>query len=144
MCRSHFQATGTKFDIHIVIFDNRNHTAYQGNYYFLSFEMLILRIVRVDTHGRVTHNRFRTGSGNHCISVFSFNLVSQVKQLSMFFFINHLLVRQGCQCFRVPVNHTYSPVDKSLIIEIDKYLQHTFTALFIHSKSRTVPVTRCT
>ena len=39
MCRSHFQATGTKFDIHIVIFDNRNHTAYQGNYYFLSFEI---------------------------------------------------------------------------------------------------------
>ena len=145
MCRSHFQTTRTEFDIHVIIFDHRNNAPYQRYDYFFTFQPGVFRIGRIDTHSRITHNCFRTSSSNHRITSFriSFYFIAQIIKFSMFFFINHLFVREGSQCFRVPVHHTNSPVNKSLIIKIYENLQYTFATFFVHSKCGTIPVTRC-
>ena len=140
--RSYLQTTGTEFDIHIIIFNNRNHTVYQWHNHLLTFQPGIFRIVRIDTHSRITHNRFRTSGSHHGITSFriTFYFITQVIKFSMFFFIDYLFVRKSSQCFRIPVHHAHTAIDKSFIIKIDKYFQHTFTTLLIHSESSAIPI----
>ena len=60
--------------------------------------------------------------------------------MALLLFIDHLLGRKGGECLRIPVHHAESAIDEPLVVEIDKHLDHTLTALFIHGEGRTVPV----
>ena len=144
VCRSHFQATGTELDIHIIILNHRDHAVYQRNNHFLPFQPSVLRIVRIDAHGRIPHDRFGTGCRNNRITPFriTFHLITKVIQFAMFFLIYNFFIGQGGQCFRIPVHHTDTAIDQSFLIEIDKNLDHAFGTQFVHRESRTVPITR--
>ena len=78
MRRSYLQTTCTEFDIYIIVFDNRNHAVYQRNDHLLTPQMLVLRVVRIDTHGSIAHDRFRTGGCNNSVTVFAFNLITKI------------------------------------------------------------------
>ena len=65
--RSHLQTTRTELDIHIAVFNNRNHTVHQRHDDLVPLEPLVFRVLGVDTHGRITHDGFRTSRGHHCI-----------------------------------------------------------------------------
>ena len=118
---SHLQAARTELNVDVLILDDWNHAVHQRHDDFLAFQMLILRVVRVDTHGGVAHDCLRTCCSHHCVTVFAFNLISEVEKLAMFFFINDFLVAQGCQCFRVPVDHTHAAVDKAFFIKVAEH-----------------------
>ena len=146
MRRSYFQATCTELNIYIIIFDYRDHTIYQRNDYSLTFQPFILRVVRIDTHSGITHDRFRTGSSYHSIASFriTFHFIAQIIQFAMLFLVDNFFIRKGSQSLRVPVYHTYTTVNQSLIIKVYKYFQYTFATLFIHSESGAVPITGST
>ena len=114
--RGHFQTARTKLYIHVIILDHRNLTAYQRNDHFLSSQMLVLRVVRVDTHRRISHNRLRTGSGDNGVSLLAYDLIAKIVQLTMLFLIDNLLIGQGRQRLRVPIHHTDTPVDQTFLI----------------------------
>ena len=116
VCRGHFQTARTKLYIHVIILDHRNLTAYQRNDHFLSSQMLVLRVVRVDTHRRISHNRLRTGSGDNGVSLLAYDLIAKIVQLTMLFLIDNLLIGQGRQRLRVPIHHTDTPVDQTFLI----------------------------
>ena len=116
VCRGHFQTARTKLYIHVIILDHRNLTAYQRNDHFLSSQMLVLRVVRVDTHRRISHNRLRTGSSDNSVSLLAYDLIAKIVQLAMLFLIDNLLIGQGRQRLRVPIHHTHAPVDQALLI----------------------------
>ena len=61
----------------------------------------------------------------------------------MLFFVNNLFVAQRCESLRVPVDHAYTTVNQSFVVQVDKDFEYAFAALFVHSESRTVPVARC-
>ena len=143
VCRSYLQTTCTELDIHIIVLDHRNHTVYQRNNHFLPFQPSVLRVVRIDTHGRIPHDCFGTGCCDNRITAFriTFHLVAEVIQFAVLFLIYNLFVGQGSQRFRIPVHHTDTTIYQSFIIEIDKNLDHTFGTQFVHRESRTVPIT---
>ena len=118
VCRSYFQTTGTKLNVYIVIFDNRNDTSNQRNDYFLTFQPLVFRVVWIDTHCSITHNCFRTCSSYYCISAFriAFYFVAQIEKFTVFFFVNNFFIAEGSQSFRVPVYHTYTAVNQPFIV----------------------------
>ena len=157
--RSNFQTAGTEFDVYIAVLNNRNNTSYQRNDYFLAFQPLVLRVGRIDTHGGITHDGFRTGSGYNCIAAalciavndFTFssgfsahivvgNIVAQVIQLAVFFLINYFFVRKGSQCLGIPVHHAHAAVDEAFVVQVYKYLDDALAAFFIHGESGAVPV----
>ena len=80
MSRSHFQATCTKFDVYIIIFNHRDGAVYQRNDHFLAFQPFVFRVVRVDTHRCVTHDCFRAGSCHYGIASFriTFYFIAEV------------------------------------------------------------------
>ena len=111
VCRSHFQASGTEFNVYVAVFNYRNDTSYQRHDDLLAFQPLVLRVFRVDTHGCITHDGFRTGGSNYgitaslCIAVYYFafsacfaahviigNIIAQVIQLAVFLFVDNLFV----------------------------------------------------
>ena len=116
MGRGYFQTTRTEFDVYIIILNHRNDTVYQRNDHFLSSQMLVLRVVRVDTHRRISHNRLRTGSSDNSVSLLAYDLIAKIVQLAMLFLIDNLLIGQGRQRLRVPIHHTHAPVDQALLI----------------------------
>ena len=146
MSRSHFQATCTKLDIYIIIFNHRYCAVYQRNDYFLSFQPCILRVVRVDTHCRVTHDCFGTGGCHYCISAFciTFHFVTEIIQFSVLFLVDYFFVRKSGQCFRIPVHHADTAIDQSFIEQVYKYFKYTFTTFLVHSECCTIPVAGCT
>ena len=64
VCRGNLQATCTKFNIHIIIFDNRYWTIYQRHQYFFSRQMFETFIIGINTNGCIPKNGLRTGCGN--------------------------------------------------------------------------------
>ena len=118
MSRSHFKTTCTELNVYIIVFDNRNHTVYQRNDHFLSFQPRILRVIRIDTHSSIAHDCFRTGSCHYCITTFRITLhfVTKIIQFAMFFLVDNFFVRKGSQCFRVPVYHADTAINQSFII----------------------------
>ena len=159
VCRSNFQTTSTEFNVYIAVFNNRNHTSYQRNDNFLTFQPLVLRVCRVDAHSCITHDGFRTSCSYYgitatlCVAVYDFTfssgftahvvisyVITQVIQFAMLFFVDYFFVRQGSQCFRVPVYHTYATVNQPLVIKFHEYLDYALATGFVHGESRTVPV----
>ena len=72
------------------------------------------------------------------------HIVFKVEQMTLLFLIDYLLGREGGECFRIPVHHTESAIDESLVIEIHEHLDYTLTALLVHGEGGAVPVARST
>ena len=142
--RCHLQTTRTELDIHITVLDNRNHTVHQRYDDLLALQPLVLRVLRVDTHGGITHDGLRTGGSYHGIAVTAFHIVFQVVQLRLLFLIDHLFGRKSRQCLGVPVHHAKSTVDISLVVKVHKHLDNALRTLLVHRKGGTVPIARST
>ena len=142
MGRSYLQTTGTELYIYVIVLDNRNNTSYQRNDHLLTLQPSILGVIRIDTHGSISHDGFGTGGSNHCITSFgvTFYHILQIVQLAVLFLIDYFLITKGGQCFRVPVHHTDTTVNQTFVIQVDKNLEHAFTTFLIHCESCTVPI----
>ena len=68
--RCDFQTTRTKLDIHVAVFDDGNDTIHQRHNDLAAFQPLVLRILRIDTHGSIAHDGLRTCGGHHCVVTF--------------------------------------------------------------------------
>ena len=158
--RSYLQATCTKLDINIAVFDHRNHTIHQWHNHLLALQPLCLRVFRVHTHRRITHDGLRTCGSHYCIVAFGIlvnhialatlinsilifwsHIIFQIEQMALLFFVNHLLGRKCCQCLRIPVHHTQATIDVALVIQVNKDLDHTLASLLVHREGRAVPIT---
>ena len=137
-----FQTTGTKFYIYIAVFNHRDYSVYERHAYLLTFEPSVLGVLRVNAHGCVTHDGFRTGSSHDCIATvgifvnnFAFNtsciaivvnnVILKIVKLALLLTINHFLVRKCSLGLRIPVYHAEATIDKALVIEIYKDFNDT-------------------
>ena len=130
----------------------------------MTTQPLILRVLRVDTHSCIAHDCLWTCSCNNgivaSVGILMQNLalatcrynrvcvgigyiVAQVKQMTLLVTIDNLFGRKHSLSLRIPVYHTQTTVDESLLVQVDKYLEHALRTLFVHSKSCAIPVTTC-
>ena len=144
--RSYLQTTGTELYIYVIVLDNRNNTSYQRNNHLLTLQPGILGVIRIDAHGCISHDGFRAGGSNHCITSFgvTFYHILQIVQLAVLFLVDNFLVTKCGQCLRVPVHHADTTINQTFVIQVNKNLEHAFTAFLIHSKSCTIPIARST
>ena len=140
----YFQATCTKFYIYVLIFDNRNHTVADRHNRFFAFEVLPTLIVRVDADSRITKNRFGACCSNYKVLIRPFNLIFQMIQKSLTFFINHFLVRKSGFSLWIPVHHTVAAVYLSFVVQIHKYFDNRSRKLLVHCEFSAFPVARAT
>src|SRR5574344_2282448 len=139
--RCDFKAACTEFDVNIFIFNYRNLATNQRNYYMLSTQMLVLRVVRVDTHCRIAHYCFRTCSSYNGVCAWVFNdSITQIEEFAVFFLVYNLFIAKCRLCLRVPVDHTGTTIDKSFIIKFAEYMNDTLASCFVHSERSSVPI----
>ena len=139
------KTTCTKFNIHIVVFDNRNFTSNERNYYSFTLKPLIFRIIWVDTHRGISHNSFWTSSGYNCVFLFfANNLVAEIVKFSLLFFVNNLLIRKSRESFGVPIDHAHSTINQTFVIKVAKHFNNRFGTYIVHSECRTIPIARRT
>ena len=147
VCRSHFQAARTEFDVHVVILNDGDAAVHERHDDFLAFQPRVLRVGGVDAHGRVAHDGFGACGGHHGVAsaavrlpVFSGQHVFQIIEFAVFFLIHYFFVRECRQCFRIPVHHAHTAIDESFVVQVAEHLDDAPAAFFVHGEGRAVPV----
>ena len=145
VCWSNLQTACSELYVHIAVFDHRDHAVHQRHDNLMAAQPLVLRVLGVDAHGGVAHDGLRTCCGYHSIEasvsilvqhlalaacrhngvgVGISHIVAQVEQVALLVAVDHLLCREHGLCLRVPVDHTQATVDKALLVEVYKHLEH--------------------
>ena len=58
----------------------------------------------------------------------------------MFILVDYFFVRKSRLSLWVPVNHAYTTIDVTLLIEVAEYLDNTLATSIIHGESSTIPI----
>ena len=141
MARSHFKASCTELFIYIFIVNNGDGTPYPWYYYLFSLKPLITLVLRMNADSSISKNSFRSCRGYYNILIcLTLNKVANIIQLALRLVINNLLIRNSCFSLWIPINHSYSTVDKSLAIKVAENVYHRFTTCLIHGKGQTIPI----
>ena len=144
VCGSYLQASRSKLNVHVIVFNHGYFTTYQRHDNMLAFQPSVLRVVRIDAHGGVAHNRFGACSGYHGVfSWFFDHHIFKVEELGVLFLVHHFFVGECRLCLGVPVNHANAAVNQSLFVEIAEHFEDAFRAFVVHGECRSVPIARC-
>ena len=108
----HLQTACSELDVDVAVFDNTDHAANKGHDYLAALEPLVLRVLRVDAHRRITHDGLGTcGSHNGIIAfgvlvynvAFGFqglfvlerlqavDIIFQMEQMALLFLVDYFL-----------------------------------------------------
>ena len=140
MRRRDLHRARSKLLIHIVIGNHRNLPAYQGQYEHLAHAVLIPRILRIHSHGRIAQERLRTRRGDLHVSAAVFIGVSDMPEESILLLVLHLRIGDRRLTLGTPVDDLGTLIDPSLLIQIDKDLFYRMRKPLVHRKPRTAPI----
>ena len=123
--RGDLERAGAKLPVHRGVGNDRNLPAHQGSPDGLADQPGVARIVRMHRDGRVTGNRLRPG-GDHFdeLSRAARDLVSHAVKQPLYGLHDHLLVGEGGERNRAPVDHAFATVDVAALKQLDENVQH--------------------
>ena len=143
--RGHLEAAGSEVHFDIFVLDDRYLLVYQRNKHLLAFEPAVPFVVRIDADCRIRHYCLRTGGGNDYIFVGRIalsvgNEIAHVVELACGVAVYDLVVADCSVAFRIPVDHTHSPVDPTFFVEIYEGVDHGLGEFRLHREAGAVPV----
>ena len=142
MGRGDLQRTGTEFAIHIFIRDHGDLTADHRDTDRFADVLLITRVFRMDSHGRVTRDGFRTGRGDRqVVTAVIRQHIFEVIQRAGFVFVFHLQVGNGRLQLRRPVDDAGTAVHQPFFIQADECFADGLGETFIQGEAFAIPVT---
>ena len=121
--RSHLQAAGTEIHFDVVVFDHGDLPVDQRDQHLLAAQPVVALVSRIDTDGGIRHDRLRTGGRDDQVFVRRIartvgNEIAQVVEMALGILVDDLVVTDGGQGHRVPVDHAYAAVDHALPVEM--------------------------
>ena len=134
------EAACAELNVDVVVLDDGDLAPHERDNDAPSAEVLVLRIVRIDAHGRVAHDRFGSGGSHDGVSVFADDAIAQVVKFALLLLINHLLVAEGGEGGRIPIDHANAAIDQPLAVQIAEDADDAPGTDIVHGKSRAVPV----
>ena len=148
VCRGNLQAPGTEVHLHIIILDNRYLFVDERDEHILAVQPEVPFVLGIDADCGIGHNGLGTGGCNHqelvCgIAVTVADKVAKVIELALGVAVDNLFIADSGQAHGIPVHHTGSTVDITLVIEIAESVDHRLAQLGIHCKLSAVPVAAC-
>ena len=134
------EAACAELNVYVVVLDDGDLAPHERDNDAPSAEVLVLRVVRIDAHGRVTHDRFGSGGGHDGIPVFADDAIAQVVEFALLLLINHLLVAEGSEGGRIPIDHANAAIDQPLAVQITEDSEDAPGTGVVHSEGRAIPV----
>ena len=139
--RCHLQATRPKFNVDVIVGNDRHLTVHHRNERLLAHEVLVAFVVWVHANGRVSHDRLRSRCGHRDPTVFfPHNGVAHVVQLAVLFGVDDLFVAQRRQCHGVPVDHAHAAINQSFFMELHEGVNDAFVVALVHGEACAVPI----
>ncbi|RWX47565.1 hypothetical protein H206_06312 [Candidatus Electrothrix aarhusensis] len=94
----------------------------------------------MDGHRCITQHGLRAGGGHDHFAGTVRIGIAEVIELALGGIVLHLIVRQGGETARAPVDDVVALVDQPFVIEANKDLTHGFGQAIIHSEAFSVPI----
>ena len=141
MGRGDFQSARAEFYFRVFIPDDGNGGGVERAHDVFADEVGVPRVLRVDGHGHVRHDGFRTGGGYVKGSGAVFQLVEDGVKLAFLLRHDDFLIGEGGEGNGAPVDHAAAAVDEAFPEEVNEYLPDGFGVFLIHREAFAVPVT---
>ena len=139
--RCNLNSTCSEFFVYIIICNDRNLSVCQRQKTFFSYDIFVSLIIRMYCDCRISKHCLRTCCRNLKEIICSNDRIFDMPEESILLFMLYFRIRKRCLTYRTPVNNTGTFVNKSFLMQADKYLLYSLGAAFIHCKSLSVPVT---
>ena len=140
MSRRHFYHSSSKIHFYIAIGYDRHFSSCQRNDNLFAYEMLISAIIRMNCDSSISKQSFRPCCSKNETLISSDNRIFDFSEIS--FLIEHLyfIISKSSSTARTSIDHIFSLIDESIIVEVYKVLFHCFRKSLIHGKSLSFPV----
>ena len=117
------EAARTEVHLHIVVLDHRDLPVDLWDKDLLATQPVMTLIGGVHADGGIRHDGLGTRGGDHEILVGGVALpvgdvVFQVIEMALGVLVDHLVVADGRQGYRIPVDHTHAAVDPAFLVEV--------------------------
>ena len=145
MRRRDLEAAGTEIHLDIVVLDDGYLLVDERDKDFLALHPEMALVIGVDADGGIGHDGLRTRRGHHDVFVGRIAVtvgdeVAHVVEMALGVLVDDLVVTDGGVALRVPVDHSHSPVDPSLLVEIHEGVDDGLGELRLHGEAGAVPV----
>ena len=121
--------------------DDRDFRPRKRTHRMLADKARVTRVVRMDGHRGVAHQRLGSRRGNFQIRPRLFrHLVAHYVELALGGLHDDFLVAQRRLRHRTPIDHALAAVNQPLRVKFDEYLLHLPRVILIHGKSLAVPI----
>ena len=143
--RGDFQRAGAEFHVHMVVRDDRNLRMGKRPEHLAAQVFGVSRVFRVHRHRHVAHQRFRAGGGDFKkLAGGVGQLVAHEIQFRALRGHDHLLIGQGGEGHRAPVDDPLAAVDQALFEQLDEDMAHPFRVGGVHREPFAAPIARAT
>lgn len=140
MSWSHFYYSSSKVHFYIVVGYDRHFSSCQRNDNLFADEMLISAIIRMNCNSSISKQSFRSCCSKNETLVSSDNRIFDFSEISLLIEHLYFIISKGCSTARTSIDHIFSLIDESIIVEVYKVLFHCFRKPLIHGKSLPLPV----
>ncbi len=137
---SNLNRAGSKFFIYIIICHNRNLSIHQRQKSFLSYDIFISLIIRMNRDRSIAKHGLRPGCRNLKELFCSYDRVLNMPEEPVLFLMFNLRIRQRSLTYRTPVDNPRSSIDIPFLIESYEYFFNGFGTSLVHGKPFSVPV----
>ena len=106
--------------VDIVVRNDRNLAAHQGQANHLADEGLVAGVFRVHGHGLIAQHGLWSCGGHHQAAAAIGQRVAQLPEVPLLLLTHHLQIGDRGEQGRVPVHQAFAAVDEALLIELDE------------------------
>ena len=136
----HFYYSSSKVHFYIAISYDRHFSSSQRNDNLFAYEMLISAIIRMNRNSGISKECFRPCCSKNETLISSDNWIFDFSEISLLIEHFYFIISKSSSTARTSIDHIFSLIDESIIVEVYKVLFHSFRKPLIHSKSLSLPV----
>ena len=136
----HFYYSSSKIHFYIAICYDRHFSSCQRNDNLFAYEMLISTIIRMNCDSSISKQSFWPCCSKDKALISSDNWIFDLSEISLLIKHLYFIISKCSSTARTSIDHIFSLIDESIIVEVYKVLFHCFRKPLIHCKSFPLPV----
>lgn len=122
----HFYYSSSKVHFYIAISYDRYFSSSQRNDNLFAYEMLISAIIRMNRNSGISKECFRPRCSKDKALISSDNWIFDFSEISLLIEHFYFIISKSSSTARTSINHIFSLIDESVIVEVYKVLFHSF------------------
>ena len=122
----HFYHSSSKIHFYIAIGYDRHFSFCQRNDNLFADEMLISAIIWMNSNSSISKQSFRSCCSKDKAFFSSDNRIFDLSEVSLFIEHLYFIISKSSSTARTSINHIFSLIDETVIVEVYKVLFHSF------------------